>query len=298
MVKTCPKMMLLFCCSAVWLIPPTVNVLAQGPPQNPTAAPDVSGAMVFQPGAAIPAARRASDLIGANVFDSSNRPLGTIKDFVVALPAGQIDFIIISTQSGARAIAVPASMMTRSGHDFLLGARERQLTSAPDFAKMDLQDQGWAHEVNSHFGVSSPTLASDAVAANGAVINEPAGAEAPASTPAAPTAPALARSSDLAGMAVRDAEGDAVGDIKDVTLDLKTGRVVYAVLDPDGTPGFGRRYIAVLPHNLSLTAAGGTLVLNVGKQQLGAAPSFDPARWPSADDQTFVTQVSQYWQNQ
>jgi sporulation protein YlmC with PRC-barrel domain len=252
--------------------------------------------MVFQPDASQAETNgRASDLIGRRVVNNSNQQLGTVKDFVLSLSGGQVCFVVVST--GSRNVAVPASALTPRRHDFALHADDRRLISAPDFAKLDLQDPAWPQEVASYFGGLPPAVPPKAEAANGSAINEPAGAE-------AQPPQVLTRSSDLIGMTVRDAQGNPVGDIKDVVVDWKSGRVVYAVLDPEGMRGLGTRYFAIPPQDLVPTSTGGSLALKIGKERLSTAPSFAPAHWPSPSNQAFAAQVYQfynhpmYWQSQ
>src|SRR5687767_9456924 len=51
-------------------------------------------------------------------------------------------------------------------------------------------------------------------------------------TTAAPTA--VNKSSSLIGMAVKDQSGEKLGDIKDLVMDIGTGKISYAVFGTDG----------------------------------------------------------------
>jgi sporulation protein YlmC with PRC-barrel domain/osmotically-inducible protein OsmY len=127
------------------------------------------------------------------------------------------------------------------------------------------------------------------------MVNEAAGASANANMH-------LFRSSELVGMHVRGSNGQDMGTVRDVVLDLNSGRVAYAVVVPTGTE-FGGKYLAVPP--AAFTRGSGdqhVLTLNMSSDQLRNAPSFEANNWPQPQNQTFVTEVynfyhvAPYWQ--
>jgi len=123
---------------------------------------------------------------------------------------------------------------------------------------------------------------------------------APASGPVTvvqPAAPAsrFIRSSDLVGCAVTDINGNPVGDIKDAVVDWPRGRLVFVVLDPTGELSMSDRYIPIAPAALSRTPNGGALAVDVTKDALTQAPSFDRTQWPDISDRGFVQDVYRYY---
>jgi sporulation protein YlmC with PRC-barrel domain len=96
------------------------------------------------------------------------------------------------------------------------------------------------------------------------------------------------RLSKLIGTNVHDAQGHAVGEIKDVVFDANTGRIHYAVLAAGGVLGVGDKMFA-LPLSKLHRAAKGKLVVDVTREQLSASPRFDHA--PDWNDNAYRATV-------
>jgi len=69
--------------------------------------------------------------------------------------------------------------------------------------------------------------------------------------------------------------GEDLGDIKDIMIDVPSGRVAYAVLSFGGILGVGSKLFAVPWHALQLDPENHRFILNVDKEQLRNAPGFD-----------------------
>jgi sporulation protein YlmC with PRC-barrel domain len=111
-----------------------------------------------------------------------------------------------------------------------------------------------------------------------------------ASTPAAPSNAYEVRMSKLIGMNVHDPDGRKLGDIKDVIVDMNSGRVHYAILSFGGFLDVGDKLFAI---PLSRVRADGKrgLVLDIGKDELKSAPAFEPARWPDWKTDAYRAEV-------
>jgi len=88
------------------------------------------------------------------------------------------------------------------------------------------------------------------------------------------------KASKLTGMEVRNKQNEKIGKISDVVIDLKSGRVAYAVLSSGGTLGGGGKNVAVPIQALTVEKGKKDLLLNVDKQQLKEAPGFAKNDWP------------------
>lgn len=140
-------------------------------------------------------------------------------------------------------------------------------------------------------------------AQSGAVIEESTGAERTYRATTTPKDISAAsrktkRASDLIGMEVKNAQGERIGEIKDVVIDMKSGRVAYAALDAGGILGTEDKLYAVPPTVLTQTGDEHWLVFNTDKQTLQTAPSFDKSNWPQANNQQFTTEVYRYYHQQ
>jgi len=103
------------------------------------------------------------------------------------------------------------------------------------------------------------------------------------------------RASQFVGMNVRDSQNQAIGEVKDVVVDLSSGRVVYTVLASGGVLGIGDKLFAVPMPAYSFSSADHRLSLNVDRTRLQSAPVFDRRDWSSATNPTFVTDVYRYY---
>lgn len=88
------------------------------------------------------------------------------------------------------------------------------------------------------------------------------------------------RASKLIGMDVRNAQGERLGEIKDLIVDAGNDRVHYAILSFGGFLGVGDKLFAYPIRMFSPTGDGDKLVLNVEKARLKGAPGFEKDRYP------------------
>jgi sporulation protein YlmC with PRC-barrel domain len=106
---------------------------------------------------------------------------------------------------------------------------------------------------------------------------------------------ALIRAHKLLGQDVRNKDGEDLGELKDLMVDMASGRVAYAVLSFGGVMGLGDKLFAVPWAALSLDADGERFMLNVPKQTLKDAPGFDKDHWPSMSDKAWATGVHRFY---
>jgi sporulation protein YlmC with PRC-barrel domain len=102
------------------------------------------------------------------------------------------------------------------------------------------------------------------------------------------------RASSLIGMDVRNTQNEKLGEIKDLVLDLHSGKVAYAVLSVGGFLGIGEKYIAIPAGAFTATPDESGLVLNADKAKIQNAPGFAKSSWPAVNDSTWQSQ-SVYW---
>lgn len=85
---------------------------------------------------------------------------------------------------------------------------------------------------------------------------------------------------DLVGEPVKNSQGETLGIIQDLVLDLESGNVSYIVLAMD-QPDQSQKLIAVPARSILTQQAGDQLVMNTDKQQLLSAPGFDLKTLPN-----------------
>lgn len=106
----------------------------------------------------------------------------------------------------------------------------------------------------------------------------------------------LLTSDSLKGTPVRDQHDEALGNIKDLMIDLKTGEVIYAVLSvEDGFLNMGSKYFAVPLQAFSIDTINERMVLDISKERLEKAPGFDKDNWPLNPQADFIKSVYVYY---
>jgi sporulation protein YlmC with PRC-barrel domain len=89
------------------------------------------------------------------------------------------------------------------------------------------------------------------------------------------TSPVVLSSSTLQGDTIVTPDGDKLGTLKEIMLDLNTGSVAYAVLAKGGVMGVGERLFAVPWRLLSVDTDEKRLVLDVDPDILENSTGFD-----------------------
>ena len=108
--------------------------------------------------------------------------------------------------------------------------------------------------------------------------------------------PYVMEADTLEGNDVVNAQGEKLGDIKSIMIDVPSGRVAYAVLSSGGFLGIGGKLFAIPWSALTLDADNKCFILNIDKERLKNAPGFDKDHWPSMADQRWATEVHSYYE--
>jgi sporulation protein YlmC with PRC-barrel domain len=109
------------------------------------------------------------------------------------------------------------------------------------------------------------------------------------------TEPQVLSATTIIGDKVVNPQGEHLGEIKELMIDLELGRVAYAVLSFGGVLGMGEKLFAVPFQALQLRPDRHEFVLNVDKEKLKKAPGFDKNNWPSTADRTWGAQIHRYY---
>lgn len=99
----------------------------------------------------------------------------------------------------------------------------------------------------------------------------------------------------LAGDRVLTMDGDDIGKVADIMLDVRAGRVAYAVVSSGGVRGLGDKLLAVPWNALVLDAERKCFVLPVATGQVRDAPGFDRDRWPAMADPDWAEALHAYY---
>lgn len=112
---------------------------------------------------------------------------------------------------------------------------------------------------------------------------------------AAGPGPEVMAASTLDGDKVLSIEGDDIGKIKDIMLDVRSGRVAYAVLSSGGFLGIGDKLLAIPWHALTLDTERKCFQVGMSSERIKNAPGFDKDHWPSMADETWATSIHQFY---
>lgn len=107
--------------------------------------------------------------------------------------------------------------------------------------------------------------------------------------------PAFMSASSLIGNDVYNLQADDLGDVKELMLDMNTGKVVYVVLSFGGFLGMGEKLFAVPWAALTLDTVNKRFILDVSNERLESAPGFNSDNWPDMADPEWAQGIHSYY---
>jgi sporulation protein YlmC with PRC-barrel domain len=105
------------------------------------------------------------------------------------------------------------------------------------------------------------------------------------------------RASALTGLDVRNMQGEKLGSVNDLVIDIRGGKLEYAAVSVGGIFGFGDKLFAVPFGELKFDHDMDEMffVLDISKEKLQAAPGFDQSNWPNFADPHWSEQIDKYY---
>ncbi|MEO6351990.1 MAG: PRC-barrel domain-containing protein [Oxalobacteraceae bacterium] len=110
--------------------------------------------------------------------------------------------------------------------------------------------------------------------------------------------PELMGADTLIGNGVYNDEDEDLGDIQEIMLDMRTGKVSYAVLSFDRFLGMGEKLFAVPWNALTLDTFNKRFILKIDKKRFKDAPGFDPDHWPDMASPEWSSEIHTYYGTQ
>ncbi|WP_079436014.1 PRC-barrel domain-containing protein [Zoogloea sp. LCSB751] len=107
--------------------------------------------------------------------------------------------------------------------------------------------------------------------------------------------PALMGADTLIGNDVYSRKAEMLGEVKEIMLDIRTGRIAYAVLSFGGFIGIGDKLFAIPWEALTLDTMNKRFVLDVEKERLERAPGFDKDKWPDMANPAWAEDIHAYY---
>jgi sporulation protein YlmC with PRC-barrel domain len=100
------------------------------------------------------------------------------------------------------------------------------------------------------------------------------------------------------GTNVYNTAGDSLGDINDVMIDKKSGRIAYAVMSFGGFLGIGERYHPLPWSTLKYDPRQGGYVVGLTKEQLEQGPTYAANENPAWGDRAYEQRIHDYYRTQ
>ncbi|MGZ3184555.1 MAG: PRC-barrel domain-containing protein [Telluria sp.] len=107
--------------------------------------------------------------------------------------------------------------------------------------------------------------------------------------------PELLGAHTLIGEHVHNRQGEHLGEIKEIMLDMRTGAIGYAVMSGGGFFAVGDKLFAVPWEALELDAERKRFILDQTKERIERAPSFDTDHWPHMADPHWERELRRYY---
>ena len=106
----------------------------------------------------------------------------------------------------------------------------------------------------------------------------------------------LLTATTIIGDNVYNLEDEKLGEIKDIMLDIRNGRIEYVVIEFGGFLGIGEKFFAVPFRALTIDTVRHAFVLDQRREVLEKAPGFDKDHWPETNSQVWDNSTT-YWGN-
>ena len=107
--------------------------------------------------------------------------------------------------------------------------------------------------------------------------------------------PRVVASGALVGDRVRNPDGEYLGRVREIMLDVPAGRVAYAVLSFGGFLGVGDKLFAVPWGALRVHTVEREFILEIDRETLENAPGFDKDDWPDMADPAFREAIDTHY---
>jgi sporulation protein YlmC with PRC-barrel domain len=107
--------------------------------------------------------------------------------------------------------------------------------------------------------------------------------------------PRVMAADTLVGDDVKNDEGETLGQLTHIMIDVPTGRVAYGVLSAGGFLSMGEKLFAIPWSALRLDPADHSFRLSVSKERIEQAEGFDDDAWPTMADRRWAEGVHAYY---
>jgi hypothetical protein len=105
----------------------------------------------------------------------------------------------------------------------------------------------------------------------------------------------LIASDRVEGTAVYNRQGERLGSIRNFLVDMRSGKVEYAILSFGGFLGIGDRYHPLPWKSLSYDTSQGGYVVDLDQERLEGAPSYEESDRPDWADPDYSRRIDDFY---
>jgi sporulation protein YlmC with PRC-barrel domain len=243
--------------------------------------------------------QRLSKYIGKNIYNQENKKIGDVKDVVLDGNANHVSYVVVSYGGimgiGDKLFAVPWKAFEMKGTDpdkLYLNIPDDTLKNAPGFDDKtwpDMADAKFREQVDAFYHTNR---AKKEGMAEDRRMDAAPDKEGPKDRKGLVW---VRRASKVIGADVHNKADKDVGDIKDLVVDSRNGRILYAVLSYGGIMGVGDKLFAVPIEAFGTKPDDNKFVLDVTQDQLKNAPGFDDKNWPDMASAEFRDSIHGFY---
>jgi sporulation protein YlmC with PRC-barrel domain len=111
----------------------------------------------------------------------------------------------------------------------------------------------------------------------------------------ASSTPRVLATSALKGSRVGNFAGEDLGKVDDLVVDVDSGRLNYVIVSIGGFLGIGDKLFAVPWELFTVRTGDHEFLLDIEKQMLRDAPSFERSKWPDMSDSAWAATIHSHF---
>lgn len=243
---------------------------------------------------------RVSAMLGFQIQNEDNEPVGVVTDLILNFDTYQIDYAIVQLADDNRLIALTWTyVLMPTGTDvvprdiLITSANQDILSAAPAFDSASVPGIGefgtdWDMELRTYWGVNlQPADQGGAAGAGGSAAGTPA-----TESTAQPTVPLRGVSlfTLFLGSGIQSSDGASLGSVSDLVFDMQTGAIKYILVSSDNET------LSPIPiAKFGWDKASGQIVLSADQETFAAAPTFSSSTHPDYLAADWDSEFAEYW---
>jgi len=250
----------------------------------------------------------ATTIKGDKVVNTAGEDLGKIEELMIDVDDGRIAYAVLSFGGflgmGDKLFAIPWQSLRLRLHEhaFLLDVPKETLENAEGFDKDNwpVTTREWLSTTYSYYGYQPYWQTG---VAEQAEMQGRAEAERVSRSRASDRDnPQFLSADSINGDKVVNTDGDHIGKIDELMIDLQDGKIAYTVVSHGGILGIGTKLFAIPWQALTLRVRDHAFVLNIPKETFDKAEGFDKGNWPLTREELSGTYTyygyEPYWQRE